>query len=322
MSGAPTIIEPTIQPTIQPTGAAPTALGVDDLRELMRAFNATTERLEQTHVTLQTEVGRLKSELAEANAQLRRSRDLAALGEMAAGIAHEIRNALGPIRLEVQMLAEDVDPAGGEMLGRIDRGVGSIEAIVRDMLRFARDTTIMPVPTSARELAHAGALTCEALVADTGIELRLDVPDDRDAALAADACLLTQAVGNVVRNAADALAESGAEPRRITITADHRTMRCPDGRTAPRIVLAVEDTGPGIPDDVVARMFNPFFTTRATGTGLGLAIVHRIVDAHGGHIRVNNVEPHGARVELCLPASPESTPARTNDQHSRAKDGS
>ena len=83
-------------------------LGLDDLKHLMRAVSETTERLEGTHLALQQEVARLQGELAEANAQLRRSRALAALGEMAAGIAHEVRNPLASIGLYVQMLGEDL----------------------------------------------------------------------------------------------------------------------------------------------------------------------------------------------------------------------
>ena len=244
----------------------------------MRAFNATTEQLENTHVTLQKEVSRLKSELAEANAQLRRSRDLAALGEMAAGIAHEIRNSLGPIRLEVQMLAEDVAPGGHRDVRphRSRRREHRIDRPRHAALRPGHDDRAGGRP-GALELAHAGVLTCEALMSAADIDLRLEVPEDPACAIEADAGLLTQAVGNVVRNAADALTEAGTSPRRITVSATRRAVRCPSGRTAPRVVLAVEDTGPGVPEDVVERMFNPFFTTRATGTGLGLAIVHRIV---------------------------------------------
>jgi signal transduction histidine kinase len=112
---------------------------------------------------------------------------------------------------------------------------------------------------------------------------------------------MTQAIGNVVRNAIEATVEADVDPTRLRLTAERRRVRCPDGRQAHRIIIAVEDNGPGIPREVVERMFNPFFTTRKTGTGLGLAIVHRIVDAHGGHINVKKAHGGGARVELCLP---------------------
>ena len=84
------------------------SLGVEELKELMRSVTETTQRLQQTHIALREQVSRLQGELAEANAQLRRSRSLAALGEMAAGIAHEVRNPLGSIQLYIQVLKEDL----------------------------------------------------------------------------------------------------------------------------------------------------------------------------------------------------------------------
>ena len=294
--------------------AAASGISIDDLRELMRAVNETTQRLEETHTTLRQEVARLKGELAEANAQLRRSRSLAALGEMAAGIAHEIRNPLGSISLYVQMLSEDLAgaPDQAQLCEKIGRAVTGLDAIVRDVLLFARDMSVRPAPTSAGELIESALRSAEALLASAQLEVRVEVPDNGSCALHADTNLLAQALGNVVRNAVEAMAEAGSAPRRLAISAEKKRVRCPDGRRAQRIVIAVEDTGPGIPPEVVQRMFNPFFTTRKTGTGLGLAIVHRIVDAHEGHIGVSNVPEAGARVELCLPVR-RSASARRRD---------
>jgi two-component system sensor histidine kinase HydH len=131
--------------------------------------------------------------------------------------------------------------------------------------------------------------------------------------LVADATLLVQALGNVIRNAVEAMEEVAEGPRTLTLEVEQRLVRCPDGRRAPRVVFAVEDTGPGIPPQTLARMFNPFFTTRPSGTGLGLAIVHRIVDAHGGHINVRNARGRGARLELCLPPHPVTGSSTTSD---------
>jgi len=282
------------------------SIGLDDLKELMRAVNETTERLRHTHEALQQEVARLKGELAEANAQLRRSRSLAALGEMAAGIAHEIRNPLGSISLYVQMLGEDLAgaPEQARLCEKIGRAVTGLDAIVRDVLLFARDMTVRPIPTTARELIDQALRSSEALLACAELEVKVDAPADDSCILHADTCLMTQALGNVVRNAVEAMAEAEASPRRLTISAERKRLRCPDGGREQRVVIAVEDTGPGIPPEVVQRMFNPFFTTRKTGTGLGLAIVHRIVDAHDGHISVRDADGGGARVELCLRTRP------------------
>jgi len=119
-----------------------------------------------------------------------------------------------------------------------------------------------------------------------------------DVPLACDAGLCVQALVNLVRNAVEAMEGRG----RLCVGA--RVAIELDGSGAERgwAVLSVRDSGPGIPPDVVERMFNPFFTTRATGTGLGLAIVHRILDAHAGRVEVVSREGDGATVELWFPA--------------------
>jgi signal transduction histidine kinase len=287
-------------------------LGIDDLRELLRCVNETTLQLQETHAALQAQVARLQAELAEANAQLRRSRSLAALGEMAAGIAHEVRNPLGSIQLYVQMLGEDLAdrPHQAETCRRISQAVCGLDAIVKDVLQFARDTVVRPEPVHAGELFDRALAGCQSLIEAAGVEVVRDEGRAPACTLAADAPLITQALTNVIRNAIEAIVDAGGPRRQICTGASRQTRRCPGpgGRRALRIVLSVEDTGPGIPPEVVERMFNPFFTTRRTGTGLGLAIVHRIVDAHGGHISVSNTHSGGARVELCLPPKPGRAP--------------
>jgi signal transduction histidine kinase len=292
---------------VAPNGSAPgAALQGDDLGALMRAVNETAENLQRTHVALREEVTRLRRELAEANARLRRSRALAALGEVAAGIAHEIRNPLGAIQLNAQALAEDLErrPDESKLCSRIQQAVRSADAIVEDVLLFARDMTIRPVPTTVGTLTTQTLEQCEALLPGGPDAVRLELPPEGEDRLDADAGKLVQALANVVRNAVEAMADVEPDARRLVIAASQRRVRCPDGRMAQRVVIAVDDCGPGVPADVVERMFNPFFTTRQTGTGLGLAIVHRIVDAHGGHITVGRSPVGGARVELCLPSCP------------------
>jgi signal transduction histidine kinase len=123
---------------------------------------------------------------------------------------------------------------------------------------------------------------------------------------------MSQALSNIMRNAIEAMVEHQSvadEPMHLRLWAQRRRWRDAGGQSLTRIALCVQDSGPGIPDDVRDRIFNPFFTTRTTGTGLGLAIVHRIVDAHGGHIQIDNVKPHGARIELCLPGKRSETAA-------------
>ena len=119
-------------------------LGMDQLQDLMLSFNETAERLHETHEALHDQVRTLETELAEANEQLRRSQQLAALGEMAAGIAHEIRNPLGSIQLYAQVLVEDLEdrPDSMDLCQKIGTAVRGMESIVRDVLQFARDTSL------------------------------------------------------------------------------------------------------------------------------------------------------------------------------------
>jgi signal transduction histidine kinase len=277
------------------------AMHIDDLRELMRSVNETTERLHATHAALREQVSRLQGELAEANAQLRRSRSLAALGEMAAGIAHEVRNPLGSIQLYVQLLGEDLAdcPQQAELCGKIDRAVAGLDAIVRDVLQFARDMKISPSEATPDDLFDRALAACEALVAGSGVTIVREI--ESGVGLTADVGLLTQSLANVIRNAIEAMGLRDERSRTLRLAAGRRSVRCPDGRTRQCLVFTIDDTGGGIPHDVLDRIFNPFFTTRKTGTGLGLAIVHRIVDAHGGHINVRNRPEGGTRFELCLP---------------------
>ena len=288
------------------------ALSADDLPGLMQEVQQTALRLQQTHDVLHREVARLQRELSDANEQLRRSASLAALGEMAAGIAHEIRNPLASIQLYVQMLEEDLAerPDQAAVCTKIGSAITGLDGIVRDVLRFARDDRMRVARHSAARIVDNAVRAADGLLGQT--KMNIDVVDvDPAIIIDADEGLLTQAIVNVIRNAAEAMADetpaattpptpaTGA----IRISAEVRGVREP-GKNAGRVtraVISVEDCGPGIPDDVIERMFNPFFTTRATGTGLGLAIVHRIVDAHGGHVSVRSVDPHGARVEMCLP---------------------
>ena len=112
---------------------------------------------------------------------------------------------------------------------------------------------------------------------------------------------MVQAIANIVRNAAEAMGETADDARTVHVRIERSIRRLPSGERRDRIVIAVEDSGPGIAPEVLERMFNPFFTTRPTGTGLGLAIVHRIVEAHDGHVVVSNRDEGGAMVELCVP---------------------
>lgn len=294
-----------------------------ELAELLRAFNDVTVRLQATQETLRGEVRRLQGELEQTSAQLRRSRELAALGEMAAGIAHEIRNPLGSIRLYAEALRDDLEgiPGPREMAIKIGSAVTGLDRVVGDVLAFAREMRLRVAPCEPAALLEGAVRDVRCELIDAGVRVEIEATDDL---VSCDADLIRRALVNLVRNAAEAAGEAGPGGV-VRLSAERGSRRGADGRRAACLSLAVEDSGPGIPAEAVGRMFNPFFTTRAAGTGLGLAIVHRIVDAHGGAVEVSlrgserDAEDalSGARVSILLPLDPEraleSTTANTGE---------
>lgn len=290
--------------------ASPTPVErVDDLAQIIGAYNQVTQKLRESHESLSAEIVRLQQELASTDAQLQRSRRLAALGEMAAGIAHEIRNPLAAIRLFADVLVKDLvqkDSHGGSVATarRIAAAVKGLDAIVTDVLTFAREMTPRPVAVNVDDVFDKALSAFESSGELQNINVQRSDEQDTPLTVLADPALLHRVMLNLIRNAIDAMAD-----RSGTLSLGARMS--PD--TAEQVVLTVSDTGPGIGEEAIDRIFNPFFTTRATGTGLGLAIVHRIVDAHGGSISVHN--EHGAVFETRLPAvqSRQEAP-RTSDQ--------
>lgn len=284
------------------SGHAPTVdiadARIEDLADLISAHHDATEKLRASHEVLGAEVVRLQQQLASRDAQLQRSRRLAALGEMAAGIAHEIRNPLAAIGLYAQMIVDDlnlwvdannggVDAEGktaADNAAKIAAAVHGLNAIVTDVLSFARELDPKPVLLRADELFDR-AIEAHRPAIDAG---RVQIlHGSAQTMIRADPDMLHQAILNLIRNAVDAMAPAGGI---LTLDATEE-----NGQS----VITVRDTGSGIAEEAVDRIFNPFFTTRNTGTGLGLAIVHRIVDAHGGAISVTN--DAGAVFRLSLP---------------------
>lgn len=281
-----------------------------DLGELLLAFNDVTGKLQTAHEQLRAEVARLTRELLDANEQLERARRLAALGEMAAGIAHEVRNPLGSIRLYARMLTQDLADRPSERVisEKIARAATHLDTVVGDVLTFSRELRVR------RQVATAGSVfdaVLEACCHDgvAGWKSIRITRTGEGVELNADSLLLQQALVNIVRNAIEAMVESQGAGGAHELVLGARKSRV---RGWDEVVLTVKDTGPGVAAEIVQRMFNPFFTTRTTGTGLGLAIVHRIVDAHGGRVTVaNNAErtpgARGAVFALHIPMKETET---------------
>lgn len=285
----------------------------EGLAELLGAVNAVTARLEASHAELKAKVAALTGELDQAHAQLERSRRLAALGEMAAGIAHEIRNPLGCIRLYASMIEQDLAttaPAQAKLAAKITAAGRVMESIVSDVLTFSREFRLRTAPVDPVAMVERALETCmhDGVPGWRGVRASVESAGG-SSSLECDESLVMQALVNVIRNAYEAMAEAPGRDHRLILSVERREAMDASRMPRPWVVIGVSDTGDGVSPEVVARMFNPFFTTRGAGTGLGLAIVHRIIDAHGGRIEVRNNaeipgrEGPGARFEIHLPAT-------------------
>jgi signal transduction histidine kinase len=288
-----TVAEPDRRPPApaepKPNGFTPPPA---DLGTIMQAYHEVTERLRQSHDRLQEQVQALRIELADKNRELARRERLAALGEMAAGVAHEIRNPLGSIQLFASLLDRDLAdrPAERGIVGKISRGVQSLDRIVTDTLAFAGEAEpALRVVEFKRLLAGVVELVA-AEINDADVDMTVTVvPEDLRGA--ADPDLLLRALTNLVLNGVQAAGEKGRIDLRVGATGPDK-----------QVEITVADDGPGIAPELLDRIFNPFFTTRDTGTGLGLAIVHRIIEAHGGVISASNRDTGGASFRIILPA--------------------
>jgi signal transduction histidine kinase len=263
--------------------ATPASQRIEELGRIIMAYSEITEKLQISHNQLTSRVESLSKELSEKNRLLERRNRLAALGEMAAGMAHEIRNPLGGIQLYASMLAKDVDdrPESATLVKKISGGVKRLEALVSQVLQFTREIRI-----SAAECDVVGVVkqSAELIEGDCIVE----APESLIAVV--DPLLMGQCVMNLVRNAVEAMGRKGTVAVRVAKPASSDEWR--------QFRLIVEDSGPGIPPGVMEKIFNPFFTTKDDGTGLGLAIVHRIVEAHDGTISVSNRVEGGAKFEI------------------------
>lgn len=282
-----------------PDETATGSLSRDDLLEILERYTSVTERLRASHDGLKGEVARLTAELEQKNRELERRERLSMLGEMAAGVAHEIRNPLGGITLCADMLADDLAdrPMEREIVRRVQNGVRMMGRIVDDMLLFARDLRIEPQQCCLADVVQAALEMANPEINRSGIRIIRD-ESELDALVHADVDMLTRVILNLLLNAAQITEQRSLQASlRITTAA---------GSDKRWIQVLFEDTCGGISPDDLPRLFNPFFTRREQGTGLGLAIVHRAMEAHGGRVTAENNDAGGATFALVLPRTAEA----------------
>ena len=276
--------------TVQTTSPFDQLQRIEELGRIILAYSEVTEKLQQSHEHLTQTVALLQAELSEKNRLLERKERLAALGEMAAGMAHEIRNPLGGIQLYASILAKDLDaqPAALEMVKKISGGVRRLEALVSQVLQFTREITVNITETDLAAIVETAIELATPKIDERRIDVR--IVGEPSLIVRVDEYLLGQAVLNLVLNAVEAMEPGG------TLLVQYAAGTAVDGVRQFR--LLVRDSGPGIPPAILDRIFNPFFTTKDTGTGLGLAIVYRVIDAHDGTITATNPPGGGAQFEL------------------------
>lgn len=244
--------------------------------------------------------------LRQAQEEARRSERLAALGQMSAGLAHEIRNPLGVIKGSAEMLQQKLEKSNslaGELAGYISSETNRLSALVTRFLDFARplhtELTPQDITSVLDRAAHDVALTHKDEGASVEVERHYQ-PDLPRVAL--DESLSEQAFVNLIQNAYDAMGNTGGTLRLTAARAN--------GSSRNGVEVRIEDTGPGIPAELRDQIFNPFVTTKKTGVGLGLSIVSRIIDGHHGTIRVESGGdgsiPQGARFVMFFPTNAES----------------
>ncbi len=251
---------------------------------------------------------RMRKELERTQLQLLQAEKMASLGKLAAGVAHQLNNPLGGVILFTKLVLEDYDlpPAAREDLDRVLNDAERCRETVKELLEFTRQTRhLMRLHDINQAITRTlFLLKNQSLFQNIAIDTRLD---EALPMVHSDIQQLNHMFMNIVLNAAQAMGGRG----RLKI----RTSRSPGGG---RVRIAIADTGPGIPPDVLPHIFEPFFTTKeeGEGTGLGLSLVYGIVENHGGQIKAKSALGKGTKFVIKLPITPKQDGERARGQDS------
>jgi len=253
------------------------------------------------------------TEVVAMEQELRRSERLAGVGQLAADIAHEIRNPLAAISGSVEMLEAglgeaDRDAEPRRLMGIVLREIDRLNHLITEFLQFARPAPAKPVPVDLGSVVEDLVGMFE-VTRPEGVEIQVDVATQLTAL--ADPTQVRQILWNLILNAVQAMPDGGCIRISIAEAGEESQEGAPEGRNEPKggagfVEVAVADTGVGIAPEVLERIFDPFFTTRADGSGLGLATVHRIVEANGGNLRVESSVGEGTVLRVRFPRPEEA----------------
>ena len=246
-----------------------------------------------------------RTEVRSLQARLALSERLAALGEMASEVAHQIRNPLGIMSVSAQMLGENLadlalSPQDQKLVQVILAEVETLRRVAESFLTFGRPIEANFEPVSARALVQDLLATIPSSVSVT-LEFDPSLPP-----LWVDPNLLSQALGNIICNSLEAMSRDGnyssVRKEDFAVPDPRITIRGKRGGEG-QVLITLSDTGPGIPPEIVSKIYNPFFTTKAKGTGLGLSIVHRCLEVQGISLDIVSNPGEGCRVLLAVPVS-------------------
>jgi len=269
----------------------------DEIGELARAFASMTDNLRQSRsdmVGLNRELEAKISQLERAQAQLVQSEKLASIGEMAAAVAHGLRNPLASLRAAAQVVRHHPEsPSSSEHLDAIIEEVDRLDRRISHLLSFSRPAPFRPTSESVPRLVEGLMPAFSEQLRERGVKLELEIPPTLPE-VRVDPMQVEQVLVELVSNALDAMPAGG----RLRIRAALNEAET----TGSEVAIEVSDTGTGIPDNVLPSVCEPFFTTRADGTGLGLAIAKRYVEQNGGRLEITS-RPGATTVRVRLPAA-------------------
>jgi nitrogen-specific signal transduction histidine kinase len=274
---------------------------------LVNRFVVENRRQTKRYQELAEALAETNRKLEQAQAEARRSERLAALGQLSAGLAHEIRNPLGVIKGSAEMLnqkLQESNPLASELAGYISTEVNRLSALVTRFLDFARPLHTELTPQDITPVLDRSLQLVATVWKGGPVAVERNYQEELPA-VPLDESLCEQAFVNIIQNAYDAM---GSEGGRLSVAAEISRSLGRDG-----IELRLCDSGPGVPENLREQIFNPFVTTKKTGVGLGLSIVSKIIDGHQGWIKVESgrspesPQAQGACFVMFFPLAVEAT---------------